>query len=64
MSLLFYKRPDYVRDSGPLGASDYQDYLEKTRKAIPPELCFENVVTNRAMPVRYQRAPSIAKTLC
>lgn len=54
MSLLFYRRPDYVeRHSGPMGANDYQTYLEKSRAAIPTELCFEYVVTNRALPVRY-----------
>ena len=53
MSLLFYKRPDYVaKNPGPMEASDYQKYLEKSRRSIPTELCFENVVSNRAMPVR------------
>ena len=53
MSLLFYKRPDYVaKNPGPMNASDYQEYLEKSRRSIPTQLCFENVVSNRAMPVR------------
>ena len=52
MSLLFYRRPDYVRNTGPMDSSDYQKHIEKTRRAIPPELCFDNVVANRAMPVR------------
>ena len=51
MSLLFYRRPDYVRDTGPMDSSDYLKYVEKCRRAIPPELCFDNVVANRAMPV-------------
>ena len=36
-----------------MDASDYQKYLEKSRRSIPTELCFEYVVSNRAMPVRY-----------
>lgn len=52
MSLLFYKRPNYVdKKSAPMGASEYRIYLEKSRAAIPTELCFENVIANRAMPV-------------
>lgn len=52
MSLLFYKRPDYVeKRTGPMGTSDYQDYLKKSRAVIPKELGFEYVVANRAMPV-------------
>ena len=53
MSLLFYKRPNYVaKSAGPMDASDYHEYLEKSRRSIPTELCFEYVVANRAMPVR------------
>ena len=52
MSFLFYKRPNYVaKRAVPMVASDYQKYLEKSRQAIPTELCFEYVVSNRAMPV-------------
>ena len=55
MSLLFYKRPDYVeKRAGSMGATDYQDYLKKSRAAIPKELGFEYVVTNRAMPVSHE----------
>ena len=51
MSLLFYKRPDYVpRAPGPMDPIDYERYLERTRKTIPPQLSFEMVVSNRAMP--------------
>lgn len=51
MSLLFYRRPDYVeKNQRAMSASDYQAYSEKQRAAIPPELCFENVVANRAIP--------------
>ena len=52
MSLLFYRRPEYVaKNHGRMDTSDFQKYLEKQRAAIPQQLCFENVVTNRAMPV-------------
>lgn len=56
MSLLFYTRPDYVeKHHAPMHASEYQSYLEKSRAAIPTELCFENVIANRAIPVsRYE----------
>ncbi|MCJ1466457.1 hypothetical protein MMC07_005076 [Pseudocyphellaria aurata] len=51
MSLLFYRRPDYVeKNQRPMSASDYQKYSEKQRAAIPPELSFEYVVANRAIP--------------
>lgn len=54
MSLLFYRRPNYVeKHIGPLSAGDWQTYIEKSRAAIPTELCFDYVVTNRAMPVRH-----------
>lgn len=42
---------------------DYQKYVEKTRRAIPPELCFENVVANRAMPVDLSMTLSIESPL-
>lgn len=63
MSLLFYRRPNYVRETGPMDSSDYQKYVEKTRRAIPPELCFENVVANRAMPVGLYMTLSIEPPL-
>lgn len=53
MSLLYYKRPDYVeKRSAPMDACDYRTYLERQRASIPPELCFEYVISNRAVPVR------------
>lgn len=53
MSLLYYKRPDYVeKRTAPMAASDYRTYLERQRASIPPELCFEYVIANRAVPVR------------
>lgn len=63
MSLLFYRRPNYVRETGPMDSLDYQKYVEKTRRAIPPELCFENVVANRAMPVDLSMTLSIESPL-
>ena len=54
MSLLFYKRPDYVaKVPGPMNLTQCQIYVERTqkhKKAIPPELSFENVIQNRALP--------------
>lgn len=51
MSLLFYKRPNYVNLAlGPTDPAEYERQLEVSRKAIPSELSFEMVVSNRAMP--------------
>lgn len=54
MSILFYKRPDYVaKPPGPLNVSDCQKYVERTmgsKSSIPPELSFENVIQNKALP--------------
>ncbi|KAL8638955.1 MAG: hypothetical protein Q9228_003942 [Teloschistes exilis] len=54
MSVLFYRRPDYVAKlPGPMNLSQCQIYVDRTqkhRKAIPAELSFENVVQNRALP--------------
>ena len=55
MSILFYKRPDYIaREGGPLTRSNCQKYVEKascSRAAIPDELSFENVMEGKTMPV-------------
>jgi hypothetical protein len=52
MSILFYKPPDYVaKVPGPMNLTQCQIYVERTqkhRRAIPPELSFENVIQNRA----------------
>ena len=50
MSILFYKRPDYVFNrNGPLAISRTGE--EKcSNAAIPPELSFENVVCNKCAP--------------
>ncbi|KAL8920217.1 MAG: hypothetical protein Q9208_006382 [Pyrenodesmia sp. 3 TL-2023] len=54
MSLLFYKRPDYVAKlPGPMNLTQCQIYVERTqkhRRAIPPELSFENIIQNKALP--------------
>ncbi|KAG8527980.1 uncharacterized protein KY384_006896 [Bacidia gigantensis] len=51
MSLLFYKRPDYIpRPRGAIDPAEYERNLEKSRRSIPPELSFEMVVSNRALP--------------
>jgi len=56
MSILFYKRPKYVNTpEGPLDATTYQDHLNRSNQckaAIPPELSFEQIVGNKAAPVR------------
>ncbi|KAL8934122.1 MAG: hypothetical protein Q9211_005394 [Gyalolechia sp. 1 TL-2023] len=54
MSLLFYRRPDYIaRLPGPMNLTQCQIYVERTqkhRRAIPPELSFENIIQNKALP--------------
>ncbi|KAL8809895.1 MAG: hypothetical protein Q9223_007858 [Gallowayella weberi] len=54
MSLLFYRRPDFVAKlPGPMNLTQCQIYVERTqkhRRAIPPELSFENVIQNKALP--------------
>jgi hypothetical protein len=56
MSVLFYRRPNYVeRHNGPLNQEDCQKYVERTKNnknAIPPELSFDKVMNNEALPVR------------
>ena len=65
MSILFYKRPQYVqKPSGRLDAVKRQAYINQNQKydlAIPPELSFEQVVGNKAAPVRIRSpfAPDI-----
>lgn len=55
MSVLFYRRPDYVAKlPGPMSLAQCQIYVERTQKhkrAIPPELSFQNVIQNKALPV-------------
>ncbi|KAL8860697.1 MAG: hypothetical protein Q9178_002727 [Gyalolechia marmorata] len=55
MSILFYKKPDYrpQQNEGPLNVKKCQKYIEKTKgyKAkIPPDLSFERIVSNKALP--------------
>ncbi|MCJ1262664.1 hypothetical protein MMC22_002534 [Lobaria immixta] len=54
MSLLFYRRPDYVvKLPGPMSLAQCQIYVDRTqkhRRAIPPELSFDNVLQNKALP--------------
>jgi len=55
MSILFYSRPDYVeRPSGPLNKTECQRFVDKTKgrkNAVPPELSFDNIIANKALPV-------------
>ncbi len=66
MSILFYRRPDYVaKVPGPMNLAQCQVYVERTQKhkrAIPPELSFENVIQNRALPVRSQGVECLSRT--
>lgn len=54
MSIFFYRRPDYIaKPPGPLNSSDCQKYVERSlsnKNVIPPELSFENVIQNKALP--------------
>ncbi|KAL8901662.1 MAG: hypothetical protein Q9192_000421 [Flavoplaca navasiana] len=54
MSLLFYRRPDYVAKlPGPMEKSQCQIYVDRTqkhKKSIPPELSFDNILQNKALP--------------
>lgn len=56
MSILFYRRPDYVHKwDGPLNNKACQRYVERTansKRGIPDELSFENIINNKALPVR------------
>lgn len=67
MSLLFYRRPDYVAKlPGPMSLAQCQIYVERTQKhkrAIPPELSFENVIQNKALPVKHLPSPQPQKDL-
>jgi hypothetical protein len=54
MSILFYKRPDYVpKGEGPMTASSCQVYAQKMsgKSSIPERLSFERVMANKTMPV-------------
>lgn len=56
MSILFYRRPSYVqRPNGPITNLECQRYVDRTTggtRGIPEELSFENVIGNKALPVR------------
>ena len=55
MALLFYRKPGYVAKlPGPMSMVKCQLYFEQNQKhrwAVPPELSFESVVRNKALPV-------------
>ncbi|KAL8849929.1 MAG: hypothetical protein Q9221_005108 [Calogaya cf. arnoldii] len=54
MSLLFYRRPDFVAKlPGPMEKSQCQIYVDRTqkhKKSVPPELSFDNILQNKALP--------------
>jgi hypothetical protein len=55
MSVLFYRRPDYIsKPSSPINASDCAKYVARAKgseRAIPPGLSFEEVLNNKPLPV-------------
>lgn len=57
MSILFYRRPDYLaKSSGPLNKTECSIYVERAKKserAIPKGLSFDEITENKALPVRY-----------
>lgn len=56
MSIVFYQRPDFIaRPDGPLNKEECAKYVEKYKHLqgrTPPELSFERVINNEALPVR------------
>lgn len=54
MSILFYRRPDYLnKPSGPINATECQRYVERAKnseRAIPQGLSFEDVMNKKALP--------------
>ena len=64
MSILFYRRPNYVdRPAGPINQEDCQKYVERTKNnknAIPPELSFDRVINNECLPVRTPESESVS----
>lgn len=55
MSILFYRRPDYLNPrSSPLNQSECARYVERAKgseRAIPEGLGFDNVISNKTLPV-------------
>lgn len=55
MSVLFYRRPDYIsKPTSPINASDCAKYVEEAKaseRAIPPGLSFEEVINDKPLPV-------------
>jgi hypothetical protein len=63
MSVLFYRRPDYLnKATGPINATECQRYVERAKnaeRAIPPGLSFDEVINNKALPVSLYRWNSL-----
>jgi hypothetical protein len=55
MSILFYRRPDYLaKPNGPINATECQQYAERatlTKRAIPNGLSFDEVIEGKTLPV-------------
>lgn len=62
MSVLFYRRPDYIsKPTSPINASDCAKYVERAKgseRAIPPGLSFEEVLNNKPLPVSTFMSPT------
>jgi hypothetical protein len=55
MSILFYRRPDYLsKPDGPINASDCARYVERAKnseRVIPPGLSFDDIMSKKTLPV-------------
>lgn len=55
MSILFYRRPDYLAArSAPLNPTECAVYVQRAKKserAIPKGLSFDEIIENKALPV-------------
>lgn len=56
MSILFYRRPDYLaKPDGPLNKTDCEKYMERAKTLeglIPHGLSFEDIIGHKSLPVR------------
>ncbi|KUJ18357.1 uncharacterized protein LY89DRAFT_46694 [Mollisia scopiformis] len=54
MSILFYRRPDYLnKPAGPINSTECARYVERAKnseRAIPNGLSFDEVINNKALP--------------
>lgn len=61
MSILFYRRPDYLGKSNtPITSTEcarYVDRAKKSERAIPKGLSYEDVMSNKSLPVSCTGTP-------